>query len=188
MEYQDKVEIRNKVLKELTQLPLEVRAAAEDSLIHQFKELVETHNYTKIGMYYGKFPELTTEKFFKAFPNLSFYLPRIMPERQLAFHRYQVGDPLETNWGIYQPTKDAELLAVDDLDLLVCPGVAFDPEGYRVGFGGGYYDRLLSKTNTPSVSLIFQEQSFAERIWELNQYDIAVGQVIVDERGELIEK
>ncbi len=38
-----------------------------------------------------------------------------------------------------------------DLDLLLVPGVAFDTQGYRIGFGGGYYDRFLQRVYAPTT-------------------------------------
>lgn len=67
-------------------------------------------------------------------------------------------------WGIPEPHPEA-LRPVDpeEIDLVVVPGVAFDMEGNRLGYGGGYYDRLFPtlKKATPLVALSFSCQLVA---------------------------
>ena len=71
-------------------------------------------------------------------------LPVIVAKGQpLIFRAFQPGDALKTvQWGIREPTDDKpELLP----DIVLTAGLAFDPQGYRLGFGGGYYDRTLRR-------------------------------------------
>lgn len=49
-------------------------------------------------------------------------------------------------WDILEPCHNLhEEVAIEDIDLFLCPGLAFDPSGSRIGQGGGYYDRALAK-------------------------------------------
>ncbi|MDA1192506.1 MAG: 5-formyltetrahydrofolate cyclo-ligase [Candidatus Poribacteria bacterium] len=47
-------------------------------------------------------------------------------------------------WGILAPTERCLTVPADDVALALVPGVAVDARGYRLGYGGGYYDRFLS--------------------------------------------
>lgn len=63
-------------------------------------------------------------------------------DQPLAFRLWQPGDPLvERQWSIREPTADSELAAPD---ILLVPLLAVDRYGYRLGYGGGYYDRTLA--------------------------------------------
>ncbi|MFN5191723.1 MAG: 5-formyltetrahydrofolate cyclo-ligase, partial [Burkholderiales bacterium] len=46
-------------------------------------------------------------------------------------------------WGIREPLASCAAVQLDIVDLLLVPGVAFDRRGHRLGYGKGYYDRLL---------------------------------------------
>ena len=61
----------------------------------------------------------------------------------LIFRRWLPGEPTVPGvWGIPRPTDDAPLL---EPDVLLVPLMAFDRQGYRLGYGGGFYDRTLEQ-------------------------------------------
>jgi 5-formyltetrahydrofolate cyclo-ligase len=61
--------------------------------------------------------------------------------------------------GFLEPQEDAPVAAIDHLDLVLVPGLAFDPSGYRLGYGAGFYDMTLegaSRARTIGVAFDFQ--------------------------------
>jgi 5-formyltetrahydrofolate cyclo-ligase len=73
---------------------------------------------------------------------------------------YERGDPVRsTAYGAMEPPF-GRVLGAEELDLVVVPGVAFDRDGNRIGYGRGFYDRLLSRARpeVPAVAIAFGMQ------------------------------
>lgn len=72
-------------------------------------------------------------------------LPRVHSHTHtFTIHRYRAGDALaESGHLIAEPLADAPELPLADVSLVLVPGLAFDGNGHRLGFGKGYYDRML---------------------------------------------
>ncbi len=72
-------------------------------------------------------------------------LPRIdKASKSLRLHRVKrLEDLVPGVWGIREPHVDAPAIALDEIDFVLMPGVAFDNRGARLGYGAGFYDRLL---------------------------------------------
>jgi 5-formyltetrahydrofolate cyclo-ligase len=65
---------------------------------------------------------------------------------------------------IRQPSEDLPRLPFDQIDAVLVPGVAFDESGARLGYGGGYYDRLLPllRDDCTRIGVAFDEQILEE--------------------------
>ncbi|WP_053364105.1 5-formyltetrahydrofolate cyclo-ligase [Bacillus sp. FJAT-27251] len=109
-------------------------------------------------------------------------IPKCIPEnKELVFRSFNRFSQLEmVYYGLYEPipAETAEVPA-GKIDLLIVPGLAFTPAGYRLGFGGGYYDRLLADYTGDTVSLAFQLQVFPEL--PIEAHDIPISRVITEE-------
>ena len=82
-------------------------------------------------------------------------------------------------WNIPEPTFDAPV-ADDAHALVLMPGLAFDPQGHRIGYGGGFYDKYLQEEpGHKLVALCYPFQMFPHL--EVEEHDIPVDQVIAAE-------
>lgn len=82
-------------------------------------------------------------------------MPRVDKEtQQLQLHRvHRLDDLITGGWGICEPRADAEIISPNEIDFIFVPGVAFDRAGFRIGYGKGFYDKLLSAVNPVSARL-----------------------------------
>ena len=81
-----------------------------------------------------------------------------------------------SGFGIPEPVADGPE-GDDPTALVLMPGLAFDPQGHRIGYGGGFYDKFLAKEpNHPTVALCYQFQML-DHI-ETDDHDIPVDCVL----------
>jgi len=108
-------------------------------------------------------------------------LPRILGRGHMDFAAYD-GLP-ECVFGIPQPGAEAPAVSPERGDLILVPGLGYDREGYRLGWGGGYYDRLLAES--PAYSLGLCRAAFlSETPLPREEHDRAVSAVLTE--AELI--
>jgi len=91
--------------------------------------------------------------------------PRVAGPHELTLHWVDGAVPLVTgSFGLREPPEDAPKAALGALSALIVPGIAFDPEGDRLGYGGGYYDALLADADGAplTIGVAYDEQVFSE--------------------------
>jgi 5-formyltetrahydrofolate cyclo-ligase len=98
----------------------------------------------------------------------------------LKFQLHQSGDELVTNpMGISEPKATAPIM---DPDIFLVPLLAFDQRGYRLGYGGGYYDRTLylfsQRKKILSIGLSFSCQEIAEV--PIDHHDIKLDKIVTE--------
>lgn len=102
--------------------------------------------------------------------------------RELTACRIDGFDELETgHYGIRAP-KEGLLRPVDGgkIEVILVPAVAFDRRGYRIGYGGGYYDRFLPKVpRAARIGAVFACQIVPEV--PIDRYDVQVERIVTED-------
>ena len=74
----------------------------------------------------------------------------------MDFHVYDPSKLVRHPFGMLEPAQDCPLIPVEEIHLALVPGLAFDQKGWRLGYGGGFYDRFLSKYAGHFVGITYQ--------------------------------
>jgi len=145
---EEKAFLRRQVRRELAQLTREEREASDTALFARFLALPEVEAARTIFAFWG-IPEKEPDTF-RLIAALTargkeIGLPRMLPGHRMEVRRYDPARPLvSVSFGILEPDEGCPILSKEDIDLVLVPGVCYDRRGYRLGFGGGYYDRWLA--------------------------------------------
>jgi 5-formyltetrahydrofolate cyclo-ligase len=94
-----------------------------------------------------------------------------------------IGDLTKSTFGVMEPKHDIlEKVNIEDIDLIIVPGVVFDENCNRIGFGAGYYDRFLPKRlkNTTAIGIAYNYQ-IIDRV-PTDAYDVPLDYIITQER------
>lgn len=186
MNIQDqKKELRKKILS--LRKSLSPEKVFQKSIAIQ-KKLLKTQKWQqshKIALYSPTQNEVDTKQLLmKALEQTKMvFFPRV--EKELNF--YQVNHPdqlIKGAWGILEPKPECTAHK-ESFDLMVIPGVAFDDEGRRLGFGSGLYDRYLSrfqqvKETAFLCALIFEFQRIPKLPTE--SWDLQTNQIITEKQ------
>lgn len=97
---------------------------------------------------------------------------------QMTFHRIMPESLfVRSSFGVEEPADEQET-ALQEIDLLIVPGLVFTVAGFRVGFGGGYYDRVLEEFQGNSCSLVFSEQ--IQECWKAEAFDRQIDKLFIN--------
>jgi len=100
----------------------------------------------------------------------------------------KIADAYQSVYGIRQPEIDKdELIGKKDIDLIFVPGIAFDLQGYRAGYGKGYFDRWLEGISPLKTIGIAYDFQITDKV-PVGKYDLPVGTIITEKRIIEIKK
>lgn len=175
----EKKDMRMAMLDQLKQNPN--KNEKEDAIIHTFINEDVFKNANSIGITMSMDHELDTRWLidYAVGHGKKVYVPYCdYNTKQMHFVRYTSDEDITQDaFGIDIMNHKQE--AGTHPELLVVPGVIFNEVGYRIGYGGGYFDKFLSQYKGHTVSLIFEFQ-LAEVLIE--DHDIPVQMLITEER------
>ena len=161
----DKKLIRREILVKRAKLGKDNHNMLSSEVIKNLKDSIYYKNAKTIMTFISFGSEIDTHEFIKSgikegkniVVPVTFHENRIMkPSKVLDFNELAPG-----YYNILTPKEEfIRYIDPSEIDLIIVPGAVFDRDGYRVGYGGGYYDRFLSKIDktVPKIAIAFELQ------------------------------
>lgn len=156
MSHPNKAIIRTKILKQrqaLSQLEWQTNS---NLICDRLKSLALFKQAKTIFAYFSFRYEPDLSSLFSLNKNWAF--PRCVG-KSLVWHLWQPEQPLVIGkYNIQEPLETAPIIAPSAADLILVPTVACDEQRFRLGYGGGFYDRLLSSPQSstiPTIGIVF---------------------------------
>ncbi|ART77266.1 5-formyltetrahydrofolate cyclo-ligase [Sutcliffiella horikoshii] len=180
----EKSVLRDEMKKKLGGMDRSSHAAKSKDIHDKLFASKEWQHAQAIGVTISRFPEVDTEAIImRAWEEEKrVAVPKCYPStKSMEFYFLENLNQLESVYfGLKEPiVKEVELCPKDKLELVLVPGLIFDEEGYRIGFGGGYYDRYLVGYTGSKVSLAFSQQ-LVKKV-PTDYYDIPVHKIVTNE-------
>ena len=160
---QEKKQQRKEMLDRLLLMPEDQRWKESEAAAMELYKTPEWVSSATIGITVSRGKELDTHRIIeKAWAEgKRTAVPKCNPlDRTMEFRFIEEWGQLEQAYmDIQEPVIEKTPPArPEEIDLMVVPGVVFDHRGYRIGYGGGYYDRYLRTFCGKTVSVLFEEQ------------------------------
>lgn len=115
--------------------------------------------------------------FIEARHSAKWFFPKVEKDHHLRFIRpftFTKGPQ-----GIFEPNGDEEI-SVEEADLILVPALGFHEKGYRLGRGGGYYDRILASELVQKKTIGFSFSKFFPVPFLSEPHDVKVGKMITE--------
>ena len=179
-----KTSIRKKVLEKRNNKKSEDLVRKSNQIKKRLFELEEFKSSKTVVFYVSINREVFTHDMIKeAIKTKRVVVPTInLKQKKLELSELKSFDHLApSTFGILEPKKEfIKPIKLEDVDLIIVPGIAFDKKGNRVGYGKGYFDRLLEKTKAPIVALGYDFQIVPSI--ECSHHDVRVNKIVTESR------
>ena len=176
----DKKDLRKRLRKIRDAMPAEERERADRMIFERLLSLEGFCSASWIYSFVSFGSEPDTRELIRYCLNIGkkVAVPRI-EKKEMNFYRIRSWDELAPGiWGIPEPKEGAE--PADEPGFMLVPGLAFDRKGFRLGYGGGYYDRYLAGHDGFSTAGTAYALQLVDNL-PLGQYDLPVDRIITED-------
>lgn len=178
---EEKKRLRNKVMERISKLTKEYKIEADRKIYEKIINLKEYKEANTIFCFVNTEDEINTrviiEDALKSGKRVG--VPKCIGKGIMEVYEIKGESSLQDGkYGILEPKIGCLLIKPEEIDFAIIPCVSCNREGYRLGYGGGFYDRYLANTKF-HTAVICREKILCDHIPN-NETDIKIDKVITD--------
>ena len=176
--------IRKSLLEQGLALSSSFIQSSNKIIQEKFINYLDSKEIANILLYWPYKQEVALDRILKIIDkkSIDIFLPKVFPNKELRFNSYASDSKLIKNKYNIMESNSENFISIDRLDLLLIPFVGVDINGCRLGYGGGYYDRYISKlkknNKTIKVGIGFSFQKVKKLT--IDEYDKKLDFVITE--------
>jgi 5-formyltetrahydrofolate cyclo-ligase len=166
--------VKNKIRKSLFEQGQSISNESKNKLGLQIQkhalEIIDTRDIDNIALYFPFRNEVNTNILVKAFTNLhkNIYMPKVLDETNMAFNLLCNKSKFSINKFGIKELDNTDYIDINNIDLMFIPMVGVDPNGCRLGYGSGYYDRIVSSFDKQSIKPLLVGLAFEYQVFEMH--------------------
>jgi 5-formyltetrahydrofolate cyclo-ligase len=172
--------LRNRLLEKRDNTSFDFMKIASEKIQKRLKKMKAFRDAQKIGAYYPIGSEVLTQDIIQELLSIGkeVFLPKVVGER-MEFREIVDFSSLEKgSFDIMEPKDNCQV--DNNLDVILVPTVGISPDGLRLGYGHGFYDRFLVNYNTTTISLTLEKQ-IVKNIPKA-EHDIIIDWIVTEDR------
>ena len=182
-----KEELRNKIKALRKSLTKQQILEKSDIICNRLFELCEINSAKTVMVYISAFNEVRTDKIIKRLldggKNICAPITDESTKTIRAYYFDNTDALIKGAYGILEPPK-THITDISEIDVAIIPGIAFDKNGNRMGFGEGYYDRFLADFKGTKIGIGYKFQ--CEYNIDTDEYDIPMDYIVNEEEVYVI--
>ena len=166
--------VKNKIRKSLFEQGQSISNESKNKLGLQIQkhalEIIDTRDIDNIALYFPFRNEVNTNILVKAFTNLhkNIYMPKVLDETNMAFNLLCNKSKFSINRFGIKELDNTDYIDINNIDLMFIPMVGVDPNGCRLGYGSGYYDKIVSSFDKQSIKPLLVGLAFEYQVFEMH--------------------
>lgn len=177
-----KRDLRQKLLQRQAALTPEYKREASARIFANLLEMEDFQNASRVFLYVGTAKEVDTRPMLEAMLRMGkmVFVPKTITLGHME--ACAVGDLSELTpgrHGILEPADAKRAVSPDSLDLILVPCLGFNQRGYRLGYGGGFYDRYLPRVKGKCILLAFEQMR--EKDLPVEDFDVPCEGILTEE-------
>ena len=186
--FNDKKALRKEILAKRNIMDAIEKEEKDRKILDEFYESNYYREAKNIFIYISYDSEVNTKGIIKKAlrDNKKIYVPRTEFKTRLmdAVEITSLNNLIESEYGILEPSVEEPHIDPNEIDLIVVPGVAFDRNGGRMGYGAGFYDRYFKKISKDNMKKVIKlalayDFQILEKI-PMNEQDVPVNYIITE--------